>query len=172
MAADIQRYLSDEPIVARRPSVTYQLKKFARRNKAPVTGVAAVFVVLVALAAFAWQAGVAGKERDRALKAEGRANDNERVATQALARETELWHVAENLGRALIPPRVSGGPYKARVVTVIVDTSPITSSTSDTKHLSIAFSPDGRKMAVTTVAPAVQGAIVRIETRDESPRQR
>ena len=98
MAADIQRYLNDEPIIARRPSASYQLQKFARRNKAFVTGVAAVFVVLVVgLAAFAWQAAVAGKERDRALKAEGRANDNEQEATQALARETDLRHVAEDL---------------------------------------------------------------------------
>ena len=48
MAADIQRYLKDEPIAARPPSVTYQLQKFARRHKALVAGVAAVFAVLVA----------------------------------------------------------------------------------------------------------------------------
>ncbi|MFP5227849.1 MAG: protein kinase domain-containing protein [Acidobacteriota bacterium] len=46
LADDIRRYLRDEPIVARPPSTVYQLKKFARRNKALVTGVAAVFVVL------------------------------------------------------------------------------------------------------------------------------
>ena len=39
-------YLDDEPIVARPPSTSYQLQKFARRHKALVTGVAAVFVVL------------------------------------------------------------------------------------------------------------------------------
>jgi eukaryotic-like serine/threonine-protein kinase len=48
MGADIRRHLIDEPIVARPPSTTYQIQKFARRNKALVTGVAAVFVVLVA----------------------------------------------------------------------------------------------------------------------------
>lgn len=47
LADDIRRYLRDEPIVARPPSTVYQLTKFARRNKALVTGVAAVFVVLV-----------------------------------------------------------------------------------------------------------------------------
>jgi len=47
MAADIQRYLSDEPIVARRPSTSYQLQKFARRNRVLVAGVATVFVVLI-----------------------------------------------------------------------------------------------------------------------------
>ncbi|MFP5229103.1 MAG: tetratricopeptide repeat protein [Acidobacteriota bacterium] len=47
LADDIRRYLRDEPIVARPPSTVYQLTKFARRNRALVTGVAAVFMVLV-----------------------------------------------------------------------------------------------------------------------------
>ncbi|HEY6446871.1 MAG TPA: serine/threonine-protein kinase [Acidobacteriaceae bacterium] len=47
LASDVRRFLHDEPIVARPPSATYQLGKFARRNKALVGGVAAVFVVLV-----------------------------------------------------------------------------------------------------------------------------
>ncbi len=46
LAADIRRYLKDEPIVARPASTAYQLRKFARRNKALVGGMAAVFVVL------------------------------------------------------------------------------------------------------------------------------
>ena len=45
LAADIRRHLHDEPIVARPPTTTYQIQKFARRNKVLVTGVAAVFVV-------------------------------------------------------------------------------------------------------------------------------
>src|SRR5579863_9410203 len=48
LAADIQRYLHDEPIMARPPSTMYQLQKFARRNRALVSGVAAVFIVLIA----------------------------------------------------------------------------------------------------------------------------
>jgi len=47
LAADIRRYLNDEPIVARGPSATYQLGKFIRRHKAPVAAVAAVFAVLI-----------------------------------------------------------------------------------------------------------------------------
>ncbi len=48
LAADIRRYLRDEPIMARPASATYQLKKFARRHKALVLGVASVFIVLIA----------------------------------------------------------------------------------------------------------------------------
>jgi serine/threonine protein kinase len=47
MAEDIRRYLTDQPIVARPPSVSYQLQKFARRHKALMTGVVTVFIVLV-----------------------------------------------------------------------------------------------------------------------------
>ncbi len=48
LAADIRRYLQDEPITARPATTTYQLRKFARRHKALVSGVASVFVVLIA----------------------------------------------------------------------------------------------------------------------------
>jgi serine/threonine protein kinase len=47
LAADVRHYLGDEPIVARPASTFYHLRKFARRNKTLVGGVAAVFVVLV-----------------------------------------------------------------------------------------------------------------------------
>src|SRR5262245_15314445 len=47
LAADIRRHLLDEPIAARPPSAAYHFQKFARRHKAFVAGVAAVFVVLV-----------------------------------------------------------------------------------------------------------------------------
>lgn len=46
-AADIRRTLRDEPIAARPPSTTYQFRKFARRNRALVSGVAATFLALV-----------------------------------------------------------------------------------------------------------------------------
>ncbi len=48
LAADIRRYLNDEPIVARPPTLHYQLAKFAKRHKEFVAGLALVFLVLVA----------------------------------------------------------------------------------------------------------------------------
>jgi len=67
LAADIRRYLADEPIVARPPSAAYQLGKFARRNKVLVGGVAAVFLVLVAgVVAATQQAARARREADKA----------------------------------------------------------------------------------------------------------
>src|SRR5262249_41377201 len=89
LAADIRRFLKDEPIVARPPSPSYQMQKFARRNKAVVAGVAVVFVVLlVGIATSTWQAvrakkaEVAAEEaRDRALEAEAKA-ETARVQAQ------------------------------------------------------------------------------------------
>jgi len=47
LAAEIERYLRDEPITARPPSVMYQFRKFAKRNKALVCGAGAVMTILV-----------------------------------------------------------------------------------------------------------------------------
>ncbi len=49
-AADIQRYLADEPVQACPPSVGYRLRKFVRRNRTGVAlaGVVVVFIVLLA----------------------------------------------------------------------------------------------------------------------------
>jgi eukaryotic-like serine/threonine-protein kinase len=48
LAADIRRYLADQPIFAHPPSASYQLRKFARRHRALVAGATAVFLVLIA----------------------------------------------------------------------------------------------------------------------------
>src|SRR4029434_7615879 len=82
LAADIRRHLKDEPIIARPPTATYQLQKFARRHTGLVAGIVAVFVVLVAgIVTSTWQATRARRaeraailERDRAAEAEAIAN--------------------------------------------------------------------------------------------------
>jgi hypothetical protein len=67
LGADVRHYLGDEPIVARPASTFYQLRKFARRNKTLVGGVAAVFVVLVAgIIGIGFALAQARREADRA----------------------------------------------------------------------------------------------------------
>ena len=84
LAADIERHLADEPILARPASTAYQLQKFARRNKALVSGVAAVFVVLAAgIVASTWEAARTRQERDRAVAERQRAN-NEAATAKAV----------------------------------------------------------------------------------------
>ena len=48
LGADIEHYLKDEPIVARRPSTMYQLRKFAQRHRTLVGAAAAFTVLLIA----------------------------------------------------------------------------------------------------------------------------
>jgi tetratricopeptide (TPR) repeat protein/tRNA A-37 threonylcarbamoyl transferase component Bud32 len=48
MSEDVGRWLGSQPILARPPSTTYQLRKFAARNRVLVGGVVATFVVLAA----------------------------------------------------------------------------------------------------------------------------
>jgi len=47
LAADLRRFLEQRPISARPASTMYQLRKFARRNKGTVIGLAAAVVILV-----------------------------------------------------------------------------------------------------------------------------
>jgi serine/threonine protein kinase len=68
LAADFRRYLADQPIVAHPPSTSYQLRKFARRHRGLVAGVAAVFLVLVAGVV------VSTRQAVRARRAENSAN--------------------------------------------------------------------------------------------------
>src|SRR5262249_49352393 len=57
LATDIQRHLSDEPIVARPPSKLYEFQKTVRRHKFGFAAAAAIIVVLVfGIAMTAWQA--------------------------------------------------------------------------------------------------------------------
>jgi hypothetical protein len=74
LAADIRRYLDDQPITVKPASTAYQLQKFAKRHKALVTGVAVVFIVLVAgVVASTWEAV-------RARKAERKAHQQSEMA--------------------------------------------------------------------------------------------
>jgi tetratricopeptide (TPR) repeat protein len=56
-AADVQRYLADEPVLACPPSAGYRLKKFARKYRKPLTLSAAFALLLVlGVVASSWQA--------------------------------------------------------------------------------------------------------------------
>jgi tetratricopeptide (TPR) repeat protein/predicted Ser/Thr protein kinase len=84
LAADIRRYLSDEPIAARPPSTRYQLQKFARRHKAVVAGTAAVFLVLAAgVVVSTWEAVRARAAESAAVEQRQRA-DQEAAAAKAV----------------------------------------------------------------------------------------
>lgn len=95
---DIRRFLQDEPIVARPASRAYQIRKFAKRNKAIVGGVAAVFVTLVL--------GIVGISLAlvRATKAERvalqRFDDSRRSAAKATAVSSFLQEMLSSVDPA------------------------------------------------------------------------
>ncbi|MFH1109579.1 MAG: protein kinase [Planctomycetota bacterium] len=85
LAQDIRRYLSGEAIIARPPSIVYQLRVFARRNKAFFSAVAAAFVVLVGGVIVSTSLYVqAERQRQRAV-----------VAEQEQSRERQRAELAE-----------------------------------------------------------------------------
>lgn len=100
---DVGRYLRDEPILARPPSATYQMSKFAKRNKALVAGVAASVALLVmGVIGTAWQAARATDQRNAALKAEAFAKEQAETAEEINGVLTSMLSMAmpeQALGR-------------------------------------------------------------------------
>jgi tetratricopeptide (TPR) repeat protein/predicted Ser/Thr protein kinase len=71
LAADLGRFVANEPITARPASRMYRARKFVRRHRVLVSAAGIVFLVLLAgITASTWQAIRASRERDRALRAE------------------------------------------------------------------------------------------------------
>ncbi|HLH53537.1 MAG TPA: protein kinase [Verrucomicrobiae bacterium] len=90
MVMDIQRYLANEPVLARPPSAVYRFQKAVRRNKVAFGAIAAVILALAfGVAASTWEAARARKaERkesgllEREQQARKRADLQEHVARQ------------------------------------------------------------------------------------------
>ena len=90
-AADVQRYLNDEPVQACPPSAWYRFRKFARRNKRALAMVAvAAVAVLIAATGLGWSVrDRRARERRIALETAGRLALTERGIRQALDRGTQ-----------------------------------------------------------------------------------
>jgi serine/threonine protein kinase/WD40 repeat protein/Tfp pilus assembly protein PilF len=82
LAADVQRYLHDEPVLACPPSTLYRLRRFVRRYKGLVLAVSLVVLALVGgIIGTSLAAAWLKEERDAALAAERRMTvaQNERL---------------------------------------------------------------------------------------------
>jgi serine/threonine protein kinase len=95
LAADVRRYLNEEPVEARSPSAWYRFRKMARRNRAAVTAAALVAAALVVgIVATTWQAV-------RATDAEQQARTAEETTKSALGKlEQEQGKTVEALEEA------------------------------------------------------------------------
>ena len=79
LAADLNRHLNNEPVVARPPSTAYRVQKAIRRNKISFAAGAVVFgALLLGIIATTWQAVRATHAKHEALAAQAQA-----VAAQA-----------------------------------------------------------------------------------------
>lgn len=67
LARDLERHLAHEPVVARPPSTTYRLRRFAQRNRAVVVSVAALVLALAAGFATSTAQYLRAEERARRL---------------------------------------------------------------------------------------------------------
>jgi WD40 repeat protein/serine/threonine protein kinase len=88
-AKDLQRYLANEPVTARKPSLGYVFQKFARRHKF-VLATAACFALLLAVSA-----GVAAAQAIKNKSLFTAAEEARLKAMNAQQRETELRRIAE-----------------------------------------------------------------------------
>ncbi len=109
---DVQRYLTSQPILARPPSATYQLKKMIQRNRLGAAFAATVLVLLVAFGVtMAVQAKRIAAERDR-------ANTEAATARQVQEFMVGLFEVAdsgENRGNSITAREVlSAGADRIR----------------------------------------------------------
>jgi serine/threonine protein kinase/tetratricopeptide (TPR) repeat protein len=81
VAADVQRYLADEPVAAGPPSAWYRARKYWRRNRrALVTAGTFAAVLVTATAVSAWQAVVARAAQHQAEVDRERANQEAAIA--------------------------------------------------------------------------------------------
>ncbi len=68
-ADDVRRHLDGRPVVARRPSRAYRFSRFVRRHRVPgASGALVALALLAGLGGIVWQASVARRERDRAVR--------------------------------------------------------------------------------------------------------
>jgi len=86
MAADIQRYLTFQPIVARPPTAWYQVRKFARRHRALVGAAATVFLFTLMASVISTTLYVQAEQARRAEREARRAAQTEAAIAQEVNR--------------------------------------------------------------------------------------
>jgi serine/threonine protein kinase len=98
LAADLGRYLRDEPVLACPPSAWYRCRKFARRHKAPLVTAVTLVVALAAGTVLVW------RERQEAVRQRDEAQANFHKARQAVDRYFTLVSESTLLNEPALEP--------------------------------------------------------------------
>jgi serine/threonine protein kinase/tetratricopeptide (TPR) repeat protein len=85
LAADVERHLSDEPVLASPPSRLYQLRKFVRRHRTGVVAAGLVALALVGGIAGASIGLIRARRAEEVALAQARRADREAEATRQVA---------------------------------------------------------------------------------------
>jgi WD40 repeat protein/serine/threonine protein kinase/tetratricopeptide (TPR) repeat protein len=168
-AADVQRYLDDEPVHAYPPSAGYRLRKFARKYRMPVIVAAAFALLLLASTVISTYFAVQAAQRaEEAFAEKRRADENaeaearaRRKADDALT-EARQAHAVSMLGQAQIAwrdnnPRQAGAlldevphdlrGWEWRCLKRLFRGRQLTLYGHTGPVWGVAFSPDGRHLA-------------------------
>jgi WD40 repeat protein/tRNA A-37 threonylcarbamoyl transferase component Bud32 len=168
LGQDIHRYLHDEPIEARPPSVVYQVRRFARRNRGlfaalTITAMALILGIVGTTTGMIWgwsEAARATAEAQRADREAVEAQKNQRVAEEqrAEARQQAYFLSISGAERALerneiVPMRryLDESPVEYRNwewhrLQAMSDSSLVVLQGHDSFVLSASFSPDGTRI--------------------------
>ncbi|MBZ0172557.1 MAG: serine/threonine protein kinase, partial [Phycisphaerales bacterium] len=129
LGADIRRHLDDEPIVARPPSTMYQLRKFARRNRTLVGGVAAVMLsLLVGLiatgVALSRESQARGEAEEALERSQASSSFLERVLlglgpAETQGRDTELLEAMLVLAELSLNDEVTNLSVRAEMLSIL-----------------------------------------------------
>jgi WD40 repeat protein len=162
LAADVQRYLHDEPVQACPPSAWYRFRKFARRNKAAMlTGSVVALAVLVAVVVLATSTVMIAREQhatQNALQAEIEAKGD---LSEALVRERRdsYFHRITLAQRELLGDNLAGAlkllgdcprdlrDWEWHYLNRLSRVDPVTFQGRGKGVCGVAFSPDGQRLA-------------------------
>ncbi|HEV3117378.1 MAG TPA: protein kinase [Gemmataceae bacterium] len=163
LARDIERYLKNEPVEACPPSAWYKLRKFAAKNK-KLLGAAGAFALLLTVGIFisTWLAvratqaeQAASRGRDRAIR---QLYDADMNLAQSAWEDTRVARVVDLLElhrpKSLLDEDLRG--FEWYYWKRLTDTSVRTLKGHGATIRSVAFAPDGRRLA-----SASQDGIVR-----------
>jgi WD40 repeat protein len=176
LAADLERHLNHEPVVARPPSAAYRFRKAWRRNKLVFGAAALVTAALVlGLAASSWQMVAARRarngEQEQRLEAQAARRRADAEAGKALASREQAQRLlytsdisvahqalrVNHLGRArrlLDRHRPEPGETDLRgwewryLWQLIRDSALVTLTHRPARGTAVGFSPDGTRLAV------------------------